>query len=297
MLYLVDASVYIFRAYFSLPDTFRDADGNPAQAVYGFAGFLTELLERENPRHIACAFDESLTTSFRNDTWPDYKANRELPPEELERQLGACRDVAEALGIACFASDRYEADDIIGTLASMHRSTEFPITIVTRDKDLGQLVEPGDTWWDYAGNKRLDVAGIVEKMGVKPSQVPDLLGLMGDSVDNIPGVKGVGAKTAAALLAHFDSLDDLYARLDDVADVPVRGAASLARKLEADRDMAFLSRELATIHCSVPLDAAALDDLAWRYPDIDIVTPLYERLNFGKRLHRQAEKFAARRNA
>lgn len=293
MLYLVDASVYIFRAYYSLPDTFVDGDGNPVHAVYGFAGFLTELLERENPRHIACAFDESLTSSFRNDSYPDYKANRELPPEELERQLGACRQLAEALGIACFASERYEADDIIGTLAVRHRSATMPITIVTRDKDLGQLIEPGDTWWDYAGYKRLDVAGIVDKLGVRPQQVPDLLGLMGDSVDNIPGVKGVGAKTAAALLQHFDSLDDIYAHLDKVADVPVRGAKSLAAKLETDRDNAFLSRELATIHCAVELERADIDDLAWRRPDMRVIGPLYDHLQFGNRLRLQAEKLAS----
>ena len=293
MLYLVDASVYIFRAYYSLPDTFVDSDGNPAQAVYGFAGFLTELLERENPRYIACAFDESLTTSFRNDSYPAYKANRELPPPELERQLGACRQVAEALGIACFASERYEADDLIGTLAVRHRSPTMPITIVTRDKDLGQLIEEGDTWWDYAGYKRLDVAGIVDKLGVRPQQVPDLLGLMGDSVDNIPGVKGVGAKTAAALLQHFDSLDDLYANLEKVADVPVRGAQSLASKLEKDRDNAFLSRDLATIHCAVEMPSADLDDLAWRRPDLGVVAPLYDHLKFGNRLRLQAEKLAA----
>lgn len=292
MLYLVDASVYIFRAYFSLPDTFRDRDGNPAHAVHGFAGFLTELLERESPRHVSCAFDESLTTSFRNETYPDYKANRELPPEELERQLGACRAVAEALGIACYSSDRYEADDIIGTLAARHRAPEMPVTIVTRDKDLGQLVEAGDTWWDYAGNNRLDAEGLTEKMGVSPSRLPDLLGLMGDSVDNIPGVKGVGAKTAVALLQHFESLDDLYSRLDDVAEVPVRGAKTLAAKLQADREKAFLSRELATICCDMPIKGASLDELQWRRPDLDRLAPLYDHLNVGNRLRLRAERLA-----
>lgn len=292
MLYLVDASVYIFRAWFSLPDTFVDSDGRPAQAVYGFAGFLTELLEREQPRHIACAFDESLTTSFRNDTYPAYKANRELPPEELEHQLAACREVAEALGIACYASERYEADDLIGTLALRHRAPEMPVTIVTRDKDLGQLITAGDYWWDYAGNKRLDEDGIAAKLGVRPTQIPDLLGLMGDSVDNIPGVKGVGAKTAAVLLEHFDSLDDVYANLDSVAELPVRGAKSLRNKLDEGRDMAFLSRELAVIHCEVPMTAADLDDLAWRRPDVAAVDTLYDRLNFGKRLRVQAAKLA-----
>jgi 5'-3' exonuclease len=293
MLYLVDASVYIFRAYFSMPDTFRDADGNPAQAVYGFAGFLTELLEREQPQHIACAFDESLTTSFRNDSYPAYKANRELPPPELERQLGACREVAEALGIACFASDRFEADDLIGTLATHHRKPDMPLMIVTRDKDLGQLIQPGDTWWDYAGNVRLDVAGITTKLGVRPEQVPELLGLMGDSVDNIPGVKGVGAKTAIALLQEFDTIDAIYADLDKVASMPIRGAASLRKKLEADREMALLSRELATIHCDVPV-TTDIGALLWRRPQLEMLDALYDRLGFGDRLRRQAQRMAGK---
>lgn len=293
MLYLVDASVYIFRAYFSMPDTFRDADGNPAQAVYGFAGFLTDLLEREQPQHIACAFDESLTTSFRNDSYPAYKANRELPPPELERQIGACREVAEALGIACFASDRFEADDLIGTFATHHRKPGMPVTIVTRDKDLGQLIQPGDTWWDYAGNVRLDVAGITAKLGVRPEQVPELLGLMGDSVDNIPGVKGVGAKTAIALLQEFDTIDAIYADLDKVASMPIRGAASLRKKLAADREMALLSRELATIHCEVPV-TTDIEALLWQRPRLDVLDALYDRLGFGDRLRRQAQRMAGK---
>ena len=121
MIYLIDASVYIFRAYFGWPDTFRDVDGFPSNAVYGYAGFLHEFLERVKPRHVAAAFDASLTTSFRNEIYPDYKANRELPPEDLERQIDTCRELTRALGIAEFVSNRYEADDLIGTLADAGR--------------------------------------------------------------------------------------------------------------------------------------------------------------------------------
>ena len=289
MLYLVDASVYIFRAYYSLPDTFTDKDGHPAQAVYGFARFLLDFMRRKQPEYLACAFDESLTTSFRNELYPQYKANRELPPEELERQLKACRDVAEALGIASFSSDRYEADDLIGSLALQHRAADRPICILTRDKDLGQLIEPNDTWWDYAGDIRLDTAGVADKMGVLPKAIPDLLGLMGDSVDNIPGVRGVGQKTAVALLRHFEDLDDLYARLEDVARLKFRGAKSLAPKLEAEKDKAYLSRELATIKCDIPV-CESLQELRWRSADAQKIEALFERYSFGPRLRRDAEK-------
>lgn len=287
MLYLIDSSVYIFRAYFSLPDTFRDREGQPAQAVYGFTRFLIELLRQERPVHIACAFDESLTTSFRNDIYPPYKANRELPPEELERQLLACRRMAEALGITCFSSDRYEADDLIGSLATIHRNDEMPVTIVTRDKDLGQLIKPQDVLWDYAGDIRLDVGGVRKKMGVDPEIIPDLLGLMGDSVDNIPGVRGVGQKTAVALLQHFRDMEDLYGGLERVAALKFRGAKTLAPKLEAERDNAFLSRDLATIKCDIEL-GDSIDDLRWAGPSEQLLDESLEAFDFGKRMLRQA---------
>lgn len=290
MIYLIDASVYIFRAYFSLPDTFRDREDNPVQAVYGFANFLSELIEREKPQHIACAFDESLTSSYRNDLYPPYKANRELPPEELVRQLQRCRQVAEGLGIASYASGRYEADDIIGTLAKRFRP-HAPVCVVTRDKDLGQLIEKNDVYWDYASDIRLDVAGIEAKMGVPPKAIPDLLGLMGDAVDNIPGVKGVGVKTAVALLQHFGSMDALYENLDDVVKLNIRSAKVLGGKLREQKEMAFLSRQLAMIECDMALDVE-LDHMQLSRPKLDSLLPLYEECRFGPRLARQAQRRA-----
>ena len=130
MVYLIDASVYIFRAYFALPESIRDRDGNPAQAIHGFTRFLADLLRRARPRYIACAFDESLTSSFRNRLYPPYKANRALPPPELERQLAACRRMTRALGIKDYASRRFEADDLIGTLAKRHATPRRPAVIV-----------------------------------------------------------------------------------------------------------------------------------------------------------------------
>ncbi|RPH53457.1 MAG: exodeoxyribonuclease IX, partial [Lysobacterales bacterium] len=148
-MYLVDASVFVFRAYYSVPIALVDLDGNPVNALHGFARFLGDLLERVRPEHIAVAFDESLVSSFRNTLFPAYKANREPAPDDLKRQFIQCRRVCAALGVASFSSNRYEADDIIGTLATRMRIAGKSVVLVTRDKDLAQLVRPGDEYWDY----------------------------------------------------------------------------------------------------------------------------------------------------
>lgn len=289
MIYLVDASVYIFRAWFSMPDSIRDPRGAPVQAVYGFTRFLAELLARERPRYIACAFDESLTSSFRNRMYPPYKANRDLPPAELEWQLKACQRAARALGVQTFASRRYEADDIIGTLASRFRTRARSITIVTRDKDLAQLVQSGDTFWDYASDERHDVASLQRKLGVHPRQVPELLGLAGDAVDNIPGVPGIGIKTAAALLQAFEDIDAIYANLERVAAMPIRGAKGVAARLASHHDMALLSRQLATVHCDVPLNVS-LQQLRWEKPNARRIARLFNELGFGTVLREQVAR-------
>ena len=264
MLYLIDASVYIFRAYFSIPESMTGPDGRPINALYGYARFLTEFMERAAPEHIAVAFDESLTTSFRNDIYPPYKANRELPPAELEAQLKWCRRFSETLGLKCFASPTWEADDLIGTLAARAQASRTPVTVVSRDKDLTQLIGERDRWWDYAGDRLLDRDAILREFGVWPEQVADMLALAGDSVDNIPGVKGVGQKSAAALLAHFGDLDTLYAKIEQVPYLSIRGAASIAKKLEAGRADAYLARRLTTIVRDADLGA---HDLRWQGPD------------------------------
>jgi len=204
--YLVDASIYIFRAWFSISDEFANSAGEPTNAVYGFTGFLCSLLEQTKAEHIGVAFDESLSKSYRNEIYPEYKANRDPAPEELKRQFKWARDVAESMGLSCFADDRYEADDLIGTLAEHWRDRGHPVCIITSDKDLTQLVTKSDTWWDFTRNRKLNHAKIKDKFGVFPEQIADFLALTGDSVDNIPGIPGVGPKSAAALLSHFDDL-------------------------------------------------------------------------------------------
>jgi 5'-3' exonuclease len=277
--YLVDASPYVFRAYFSMPASLVSPAGDPVGAVYGFAGFLIKLIEDEAPTHLGIAFDESLTTSFRNDFYPAYKAQRDLPPPELEAQLAACRELAAAFGAATYVDHRYEADDLIGTLCAQLEAAGHGAVVVTSDKDLSQLVGERVTLYDFARGERYDAAGVEGKLGVRPEQVADFLGLAGDSVDNIPGVAGIGAKTAAALLATFPDLDALYARLDEVAGLPLRGARAVAARLAAGREAAFLSRRLATIARDAPV-TADLGELKLGGADPERIDPLFDRLGF-----------------
>jgi len=286
--HLVDASPYIFRAYFSLPDSITDPGGRPVNAVHGFAGFLLKLIDGEAPTHLAVAFDESLTTSFRNEFYPAYKAQREAPPEELKAQLQDCRELAVALGATIFAHPRYEADDLIATLHERVRADDCDVVVVSGDKDLAQLVDGKTTLFDFAKDLRYGAAEVETKFGVRPDQLVDLLALMGDSVDNIPGVKGVGQKSAAALLREFGSLSSLYERLDEVEAMPLRGAKSLRRKLDEGRDSAFLSRRLADMVRDIELDTE-LDTLRFRGADRTAIEPLFARLGFDTlagRIHR-----------
>jgi len=285
--HLIDASPYIFRAWFSLPDM-EDPSGRPVSAVRGFADFLLRYLAEQAPTHVACAFDESLTTSFRNDLYPAYKAQRDLPPPELEEQLAGCQRVSRALGLASFADDRYEADDLIATLLAPLVEAGHGGVVVTSDKDLAQLVGPGVEMFDFAKDLRYGPEEVREKFGVTPEQIPDYLGRAGDAGDNIPGVRGGGAKTAAALLGAFKSLDELYDGLDRVADVEVRGARTLGAKLEAARDVAFLSRELATVAVDAPA-AASLDELAWGGVP-DEAREVFEEYGLGRLLDRSRER-------
>ncbi|MDT0618780.1 5'-3' exonuclease H3TH domain-containing protein [Salinisphaera sp. P385] len=289
---LVDASVYIFRAWFSLPATMTGPDGEPVNAAYGFADFLAGLLGETQPTHAAIAFDESLDSSFRNEIDPDYKANREPAPPSLKAQITVCMALCRALGLATLSSPRYEADDLIGTLAARARQQGRAVTIVSTDKDLAQLLVDGDCLYDYARGARLDPAAIIERFGVRCAQMPDYLGLVGDAVDNIPGVAGIGAKTAAALLADGRDLDSLYANLDAVAAMPIRGATAARRKLEAGREAAFRSRELARIVTDVPLDVGP-EDIRWEGTDTAALVEWCDQLGLGSRLRQRLTDLCA----
>lgn len=256
---LVDASLYVFRAWHAFPDRFHAADGTPMNAVHGFCRFLLDLLERERPEHLALAFDVSLTTSFRNAIYPAYKANRPAPPAALVRQFERCRALAAALGLCVLADTTYEADDLIGSAARALRAAGLGALVVSADKDFGQLLTDADEQWDYARDERWRAAQVPERMGVRADQVVDFLALAGDSVDNIPGVRGIGVKTAAALLAHFDTLDALLERIEEIPFLRLRGAAAVARRLREEADQARLSRQLATIAVDAPVPEAPGD--------------------------------------
>ncbi|WP_240669172.1 5'-3' exonuclease H3TH domain-containing protein [Dyella sp. M7H15-1] len=262
-----------------MPDEFHDAEGHPANAVHGYTRFLCELLEREQPSHLAVAFDASLTTSFRNAIYPPYKANRELPPPDLERQFVQCRAVTEALGIRVLMDHRFEADDLIGSTLWGMRANGFRSVIVSADKDFGQLLGEQDEQWDYARNLRWGPAGVFERLGVHPEQVADFLALCGDTVDNIPGMPGIGAKTAAALLAHFGNLDALLERVEEVPFLRLRGAASCAAKLREHGELAKLYRQLTRIALDAPVESQA--EALLRRPDPESIEPLCEQLRFG----------------
>jgi 5'-3' exonuclease len=292
-LHLVDASMYVFRAYYSVAPEFTDHEDQPVHAVQGFLSFLLTLIEQAKPSHLMVAFDESLTTSFRNRLYPAYKANRELPPPDLDRQFAYCRELSRALG-ACVLSDaEYEADDLIGAALARVRGHGFRGVIVTGDKDLTQLLGPDDQVWDFARRERFGADDVPARMGVRAEQVADFLGLTGDAVDNIPGVPGIGPKTAAALLAHFGSLDALLERLDEVAYLRgIRGAAAAAAKIRAHREQALLSRQLSLIALDAPAPADP-GSYARRAPDPALLDPLLDRLRFGPLTRRRVRELPA----
>lgn len=291
VIYLVDASVFVFRAYYSMLPDMTDRDGNPAHAVFGFARFLGDLIERVRPRYIAVAFDHSLQSCFRSRIFPAYKANREPAPADLSLQFRRCFELCELLGVPAFGSPEYEADDIIGSIACLMRREGVRSTLVTRDKDLAQLVREGDVFWDWSAREQFRYQDIAVRFGVPPERFADYLALTGDAVDNIPGVPGIGPKTAAALMREFASLEELYDGLDRIPRLGLRGEASLPAKLREHRELAFLSRQLTSIFCDVPL---GLDGTALRRrrPDVGALAEFFDHHRFGPLLRRQTERLA-----
>jgi 5'-3' exonuclease len=292
-LHLVDASVYVFRAYYSVAPEFVDHEEQPVHAVYGFLNFLLNLFDQARPTHMMVAFDQSLTTSFRNEIYPQYKANRELPPADLDLQFRYCREVCAALGLAAASDGSYEADDLIGSALAQMRPLGWRGVIVSADKDLTQLIGEHDRVWDFARNQRYGPDGVVERMGVRPAQVADFLALTGDAVDNIPGVPGIGPKTAAALLAHFETLDAVLARVEEVPFLRMRGAASVAAKIRAHREQALMSRQLTVIALDAPV-ATDPEQYAVGVPDEAAVDDLLERLKFGPMTRRRVREHVER---
>jgi len=272
-----------------MPDDMVDDDGNPVNALYGFCRFIGDFMEQVQPDHIAILFDESLSTSYRTKIFPEYKANRDPAPPELKRQFAQCRRFARALGLMECAYPGYEADDLIGTLVTEGRSQGIPSTVVTRDKDLAQLIDKNDVFWDFAGKGKVTYDMIPDYFGVWPEQIADFLALAGDTVDNIKGVPGVGKKTATALLQHFGSLEKLYESLGSVHEVNVRGAKTLGQKLETHKEDALLARRLTGIACDAPIEMPKTG-LRPTAPDLGNINALYDEAGIGMALRRQAER-------
>ena len=289
---LVDSSVFIFRAYYSVPDHFTSPEGWPTNAVYGFVSTLCQLLEQPDCHQVAVAFDESLESSFRNELYPPYKANREPAPESLKRQFDWCRQACEALGLAHMSHDRYEADDLIGCWATLCHQREQAVDILSTDKDLAQLMHDGDHLVDPIRRRRETVRDIYQRFGVHPHQIADYLALAGDSVDNIPGVPGIGPKAAAALLGHFGNLDALYQRIDEVPYLSFRGAKSAAAKLREHQQAVQTYRQITTILRQV--DDIPADFSFQRGPvDLPHMEKLFRQLGFGHGLLNRIQRLAA----
>jgi DNA polymerase-1 len=251
--HLIDASPYLFRAWFSLPKSIVDGAGRPINAVYGFNAFLKKYIADEKPTHIGVAFDRHFNGSFRNDYYPAYKAHREASPPELDAQVDPTVAAVEALGIATFIDERYEADDLIATIIDRTADSGAHYVIVTSDKDMTQLVSDRIVVVDPAKKLRFDAAAVEAKFGVRPEQITDFLALAGDAVDNIPGVRGIGPKTAAQLLQKYGSLEGIYEQVPAMRKSAIRGAGTLAAKLEQDVANAGMSKRLATVSVDAPI--------------------------------------------
>jgi DNA polymerase-1 len=290
-LHLVDASLYVFRAWHSMPDEWHDADGWPVNAVHGFARFLLDLLERERPAHIAIAFDEALDSCFRNTLYPQYKANRPPAPDELRRQFGYVKALCQALGLHTLAHGEYEADDLIGSAVHAVRPQGFRAVIVSADKDLSQLLAEGDEQYDAGRGQRWGMDGVKARHGVHAHQIADYLALAGDAIDNIPGVGGIGAKSAAVLLAHFGDLDTLLARLDEVPFLRLRGSAQMAARLREQREHALLWRQLTRIAIDAPLPEGAAP-FARQSADAAMLATLSDGIGFGPLTRRRLQMAA-----
>jgi DNA polymerase-1 len=274
-LYLVDGSGYIFRAYHKLPPL-TNPEGTPVGAVYGFTTMLWKLVKdlsgEGGPSHLAVVFDKG-SQSFRNEMYADYKAHRPPPPEDLVPQFPLVRDAVRAFSLPCIEVEGFEADDVIATYALKARDAGMAVTIVSSDKDLMQLVGQGIDLWDTLGNRRIGPDEVREKFGVGPDKLGEVLALMGDSVDNVPGVPGIGPKFASDLINTFGDVETLLGRVDEVKRPKQREA------LIEHADKARLSRELVKLHCEAPLPVP-IEDMGLKPTPPDPLRDFLGRMGF-----------------
>lgn len=279
MLYLIDASSYVYRAFFALPPL-TSSSGLPTNAVYGFTTMLLKLLREAAPQFLAAVFDAPGPT-FRDDLFAQYKANRRAMPDDLAAQLPLIHEVVTALCLPRLSIPGVEADDVIATVVERF-GPAFEVVIVTSDKDLMQLVDSHVQLWDTMRDRRCDRAAVRQRLGVEPTQVVEVMGLMGDPIDNIPGIRGIGEKTATALIARFGTIEQLLAHLDELAaSTEIRGAKKLAALLQAHAEEARLSRQLATVRRDVPL-SCTVEELRYHRPDPAPLRAVFTRLGFQK---------------
>jgi DNA polymerase I len=275
--YLVDGSGYIFRAFHALPPMTRP-DGTPVNAVYGFTNMLLKLLGETDADCVAVIFDAA-RANFRNDIYPEYKATRAETPEELIPQFGLIRDATRAFNLPCIEQAGYEADDLIATYARLARERGAKVTIVSSDKDLMQLVRDGVEMLDPIKNRMIGPAEVEEKFGVPPAKVIDVQALAGDSIDNVPGVPGIGVKTAAQLIGEYGDLETLLARAGEIKQPKRR------ESLIANADKARLSKRLVTLKDDVPLELP-LEKLTLRTPERDKLIAFLKEQAFRRILER-----------
>ncbi|WAY94780.1 DNA polymerase I [Serratia marcescens] len=276
-LILVDGSSYLYRAYHAFPPLTNSA-GEPTGAMYGVLNMLRSLLLQYQPSHVAVVFDAKGKT-FRDDLFAEYKSHRPPMPDDLRAQIEPLHNMVKAMGLPLLVTSGVEADDVIGTLALEAEKAGHAVLISTGDKDMAQLVTPNVTLINTMNNTILGPQEVCDKYGIPPELIIDFLALMGDSSDNIPGVPGVGEKTAQALLQGIGGLDALYGNLENIATLSFRGAKTMAAKLEQNKEVAYLSYKLATIKTDVELDLTCAD-LTVSAPDVDTLQQLFKQYEF-----------------
>src|SRR5919106_779474 len=285
-LFLVDGSGYIFRAYHALPPLSRKSDGLQVNAVLGFCNMLWKLLQEmppdNRPTHLAVVFDKSEKT-FRSDMYGGYKANRSAPPDDLIPQFPLIREAVRAFDIPCLEQAGFEADDIIATYARMACEAKATATIVSSDKDLMQLVNDCVIMYDTMKDKKIGIPEVIEKFGVPPEKVIEAQALIGDSSDNVPGVPGIGVKTAAQLIVEYGDLETLLARAGEIKQEKRR------QSLIEHADKARISKKLVTLDHNVKLDVPVAD-LAVHEPDYKNLIAFLKAMEFNALTRRVAEK-------
>lgn len=274
--YVVDAMNYIFRAYHGLPDNITAPSGMLTNAVLGYLRTLLRIIKERKPEYMAAAFEKD--SSFRTSIFSGYKANRTQPPPDLEAQFDYCRKITKAIGVACIEADDYEADDVIGTIASRMSAEGHPVVVVTGDKDMSQLVCENIRVYDMAKENWLDETAVREKFGVAPAQIPDLLALHGDHVDNIPGVEGVGEKTARQILSVCGTIENVVETHID-SQLRFRGRDTVLKRIRDNMEAVRTSRRLATICCDAPIQVSA-ETLRYRRAHRETLAPLCRELGF-----------------